>query len=485
MVSFLYIILFIYSKLGYNWYQPQNIKHFTGKYKFLDKEIVKKVKCDRLQMLGSFKFPELSVIYFADDYTSALDKHLPRTSNITRILFNDEAKFNKEIFVLPSTLTHLRLGNTFNHPLNALPLSLTHLDVGNEFNQSLNSLPAKLQHLLVGDKFNLPIDHLPKTLTHLYLGSVFDQKVDHLPSTLTHLSIGSSFNQTVEKLPNLQHLELGEMFSEDANLPNSITNLFLFSTDQLTKLPENLRFISGLSKFVDVYPNNLLHMAFSGAFNTMVKENDIPTTLTHVEFEDDFNSPIEWLPPHLKLLLFGTKFNQPIPLLPKSLVELYFGEDFNQPLEGKLPSTLKSLTLSQKFTQIITSWPMIERLIVNGSWLALMGFRLYFPASITHLCIYGEGCWTDSNIKLPPKLTHLAVCESTYHSIPCGIPSTVTELDLVSEMEEGDAEAVTLVKNSGGWLVRSEYGRILHQGVLRPSLRKGICVSIYTSFLPN
>lgn len=122
-----------------------------------------------------------------------------KSLNLTHLIFS--GTFNKKIDSsnLPSTLTHLTLGQFFNQDISDLPDSLTNLTFANEcfhrndihsnsFNKPISSLP-QLKFLSLGSKFNQPLDFLPNSITHLVLGRSFNQPIDNLPSSLAILDI--------------------------------------------------------------------------------------------------------------------------------------------------------------------------------------------------------------------------------------------------------------------------------------------------------
>ncbi len=105
-------------------------------------------------------------------------------------------KYNKDLKNLPSTLTHLNLGDDFDH---------------------LFELPDSLQTLIIGNKFNRNIDNLSPNLTYLSLGNLFSQSLDKLPQSLRHLSIGDKFCKPLTMLPKLKSLTLGSNFENWIN----------------------------------------------------------------------------------------------------------------------------------------------------------------------------------------------------------------------------------------------------------------------------
>eukprot|EP00026_Physarum_polycephalum_P014280 Phypoly_transcript_14776.p1 GENE.Phypoly_transcript_14776~~Phypoly_transcript_14776.p1 ORF type:complete len:249 (+),score=47.99 Phypoly_transcript_14776:125-871(+) len=125
---------------------------------------------------------------------------------------------------LPDNITHLVYEG--RRPLTTLPSSLTHLTFGNSFNQHVASLPASLSQLTFGFYFNQPVEYLPSSITSLTFGHQFNQPVDHLPPSLFHLSFGHNFNQPITKLPRtIRHLCFGPLFSQSFHRLPSLTQL--------------------------------------------------------------------------------------------------------------------------------------------------------------------------------------------------------------------------------------------------------------------
>jgi len=76
---------------------------------------------------------------------------------------------------------------------------------------------------------------------------------------------------------------------------------------------------------------------------------DLVNSINFLCFDNNFNQPLNQLPPKLKVLQLGNKFNQLINHLP-SLEKLILGDKFNQ-LIDYLPLCLKELTLENNFNQ--------------------------------------------------------------------------------------------------------------------------------------
>lgn len=153
----------------------------------------------------------LSLLSFHDDFRSFGDASVLFPSNF-----------------LPSSLTFLEFGKSFNQPINLSQLShlthLSYLSFGHIFNQDVNdmllssltflslvslkyqlkSLPPKLIHLDLGQSYNNPIPSLPSSITRKNLGQLPANNVviSTLPPSLKHLSFPNSFFQPIDSLPD-------------------------------------------------------------------------------------------------------------------------------------------------------------------------------------------------------------------------------------------------------------------------------------------
>jgi hypothetical protein len=52
-----------------------------------------------------------------------------------------------------------------------------------------------------------------------------------------------------------------------------------------------------------------------------LSQKDLLQNLTYLTFGDDFNQPVDYLPPNLSHLTFGWYFNQPVDHLPQKIKE--------------------------------------------------------------------------------------------------------------------------------------------------------------------
>lgn len=94
------------------------------------------------------------------------------------------------------SVTHLKFDIDFNGTVdnNNLPSSLTHLIFGHSFDKPANNLPPSLTHLTFGHRFNQPVNFLPLSLTHLQFKYYFNHPIDNLSHKITHLKLGAKFN---------------------------------------------------------------------------------------------------------------------------------------------------------------------------------------------------------------------------------------------------------------------------------------------------
>jgi hypothetical protein len=76
--------------------------------------------------------------------------------------------------------------------------------------------------------------------------------------------------------------------------------------------------------------DNFFYFFFFTGFNMPI--SNLPTTLTHITFGENFNQPVtHLLPPSLTHLTFGNMFNSAANYLPDKLTHLTFGAMYNLP----------------------------------------------------------------------------------------------------------------------------------------------------------
>jgi hypothetical protein len=93
---------------------------------------------------------------------------------------------------------------------------------------------------------------------------------------------------------------------------------------------------------------------FGNYFNQPV--NNLPSTITHLQFGWKFNQPVNNLPSSITHLKFKYDFNQQIDNLPNSLISLSLRGDFNQQI-NHLPDSLKFLNICSDFDQSVNHLP--------------------------------------------------------------------------------------------------------------------------------
>lgn len=268
--------------------------------------------------------------------------------------------------LLPSTITHLRLPNSFNCPIQWMQNNtvIRVLSFGNAFNQPIdNVLPSCLTHLEFGTEYNHPVDTLlPNTLTYLAFSWGFNQPVDHLPPSLLQLRLGDAFDHNIDFLPpGLTHLGLTITKHDSyplANLPNSLMCITLcIRADRMvnmTNIPASvsvkleLVIDSTLTKpLINVlfFPRTLTELRLHYTFNQPV--DNLPAGLRKIHFCGVFNQPVTNLPISLEMLHFGFHFDQPLDHLPQGVWSIQVGYHFNQPL-NHLPNELKYLAMNSE-----------------------------------------------------------------------------------------------------------------------------------------
>eukprot|EP01112_Ceratiomyxa_fruticulosa_P016485 TRINITY_DN498_c1_g1_i1.p1 TRINITY_DN498_c1_g1~~TRINITY_DN498_c1_g1_i1.p1 ORF type:complete len:296 (+),score=30.92 TRINITY_DN498_c1_g1_i1:54-941(+) len=185
--------------------------------------------------------------------------------NITRISYYTPKRIINVFDIAPlknRNITHISLRYCFNHAVdNLLPTSLTHLVLGNKFNDKVDRLPPKLTHLTFGVNFNFPTNNLPQTLLFLKYGFYFNQIIKALPPDLQYLEFGYQYNSYIlcPFPPKLTYLKCGWFYNLPIRfpLPSTLTQLH-FGYDFNCELPD--------------LPSSLTHLSFLGDYNKLNKQ---------------------------------------------------------------------------------------------------------------------------------------------------------------------------------------------------------------------
>lgn len=201
----------------------------------------------------------------------------------------------------------------------------------------------------------------------IFLSKVSVDKINHLDyyNQFTNVVITKNFEKMIQS-----KYVYGIMISEIA-LPKRITHLEIYST----MIP---------------IPSTVTHLSFNNDFNTTIK--NIPNTITHLKMPWDYNRSIDGcIPSSIVYLKFGIKFNQSIKNnIPSSVKYLKFGVDFNQPIKNNIPSTVTHLTLNYYFDESIKdSIPSsVTHLKIHSRYKHFC--KDCVPASIKQLKIFGR-----------------------------------------------------------------------------------------------
>jgi hypothetical protein len=166
---------------------------------------------------------------------------------------------------IPTMVTHLRFGTSFNQSLKAgdIPNSVTNLTFGFYFNQPLKkgNIPNMVSYLRFGTSFNQPLKEgdIPNNVTNLIFGHTFNQmlKKNDIPNSVIHLTFGSCFNQMLQKddIPNsVTHLTFGEYFNQELNdyISNHLIELVIPLNYTMSKLKSNKDILIGYLKNNDI-----------------------------------------------------------------------------------------------------------------------------------------------------------------------------------------------------------------------------------------
>lgn len=212
-----------------------------------------------------------------------------------------------------------------------------------EFPDVIKMLPSSIKILKIGRNYTHPCDSLPPNLVNLIIESNICSKIKDYPSTIRKLQI---------------------RYYDGRKLPEFITYLKLEHSDK--------------------------------------KVQNLPTRLKHLRLGSTFNTGIE-LPPNLEIFDMGHNFNQSITF-PESLIELYVGYNFNQivilPVKLKkleingnewnndIPNTLESLSINDKFIELIGKNPKIPNIIIVATKRINNPFTSHYLYEITSFINY-------------------------------------------------------------------------------------------------
>lgn len=186
---------------------------------------------------------------FNEDFDSVL---LDLIGNCKRLYFMDtkgfglrakpaNSKFSKSVDLLPTTLTHIKFGYSFDNPVDNLPYNLEWLEFGHSFNQQVNMLPHTITYLVFGDLFNQQVDDLPNLIEYISFGKNFNKSLNCLPDSIVFINIGN-LNDIYPKISSTHF----DQFT--SKLPNNLNNLVIYYKEK--KYPIKNNFIYQLNNLV-------------------------------------------------------------------------------------------------------------------------------------------------------------------------------------------------------------------------------------------
>lgn len=91
-------------------------------------------------------------------------------------------------------------------------------------------------------------------------------------------------------------------------------------------------------------------ISFSADYNEIIEY--LPDDkISIIEFNNDYNCCLDYLPEQIEIIYFGDKFNQPVNDLPNSLKFISFGTHFTQSINN-LPDSLEEIRITQHYDPI-------------------------------------------------------------------------------------------------------------------------------------
>jgi hypothetical protein len=154
-----------------------------------------------------------------------------------------------------------------------------------------------------------------------------------------------------------------------------------------------------------------------------IKDNNI----THLEFGENFNQPID-LPNSITHLYLEGYFNQPIDYLPNSLTCLEIQASFNQSLDKEIQASF-----NQSLNNLQISFSQEKKNFINKKNRPWLFFSCYLPYSITHLELMSNFNKPINN--LPTNLTHLEL-RNNFNQPINNLPNNITNLNLGSDFKQ-------------------------------------------------
>ncbi len=180
------------------------------------------------------------------------------------------SKSSFDLKTIPLSVEELEFGDEFNQKLCFLSSNLKKITFGFNFKYNIcpDDLPDTIESITFGYNFNLKIDKYPNNLKYLEFGRNFSQNLDNLPIGLTCLVINERFCQTLNNLPKtLKILKFDDLakFKDELQLPDSLEILVLgkYFENDLKNIPNNLKSIK-FSKNNQLIETKLFECGYTG-----------------------------------------------------------------------------------------------------------------------------------------------------------------------------------------------------------------------------
>jgi len=280
-----------------------------------------------------------------------------------------------------------------------LPDSLSHLKIFESYVAKTIDLPSQLKFLDISDE--VKIKGFPKNLDTLYLSADL-KTIPKLPSNLKFLDI-----QYIN-LPILQ------------NLPNSIQTLYC-SAENIISLPENLQELYCKTSKINGFPKTLKKLSIKNGDHIFRDDNGyaeilgpLPFNLTSLTVKLDFLKFDNVLPKSLKFLHWD---NLPECINLNQGLETFISKNLSSEYFIQLPQSLKLLHLEEGSSMKVPKFPP------NLEYLNLDGFSIYeefdlglLPTHLKYLNISGTNFRLPST--LPESLTYLNCRGNKISSLP-------------------------------------------------------------------
>ncbi|EGC34111.1 hypothetical protein DICPUDRAFT_80130 [Dictyostelium purpureum] len=444
---------------NYNSYNRNNINNLIK----LPKNIIK------IEIFKNFIYSNLK--------TSLNNYDLSRIECLQIDIHFDQNYFLKTLKPLVH-LKSLHLGINFNSPITAysLPSNLTSLNVGSTFNQKIeeNSLSVvPLKYLEFGLKFNQPLEIeglLPDTLESLKFNGNFNMNLLYLPSSLKELSF-ESFNQPIEykqfkSASSLRYLNMGKKFNNiisSNSLPDSLEiidmgssfNCEFFSFDLLpTDSLKSIHMGDNFNQSIELQqlPHTVESICFGNSFNQLFDANECYdqdddfyfhnsySNLKEIVFGNSYNQPFLFNSKdktifnglyNLQSIEFGLSYNQQIPVISflKQLKKIVLGNGFNQNIAPyTFPQTLEHLSFGDDYHQDLQE---------EGEYI--------LPSSLTYLS-FGSSFRSPLNHLLRNHLTNLCFLRLggsyQHHISPNELPKSLKTLEYKTNCSEIPIDAI-------------------------------------------